>query len=111
MSSGMEARRIASAGVPQASAWPRPSERVVPLDRHQECGRVLEERHLGIVVDRADPFDPVAKLRANAGLEQLPGAGLVRDVAGDPERPAQAPRDLDRDVHALVLGEPAEEGE
>ena len=87
------------------------SERLVPLDRHQERGRVLEERHLGGVVDGADPFDPVAKLRSNARLEELPAAGLVGDVAGDAKRPAEPSGDLDRDVHALVGGEPPEKRE
>ena len=105
-------RGIAITGVPhaEASATTNP-ERLVPLDRHQERGRVLEERHLGIVVDRADPFDPVAKLRSHACLEILPAAGLIRDVAGDPERPTELLGDLDRNVHALVRGEPAEEGQ
>ena len=86
------------------------AERLLPLDRHDQRMRPGEQLALLVVVDLADVADVVVQV----GCDELVEVGDLARLAalgGDLERPAEALRDADRAVRALVGAHAAEEEE
>ena len=85
-------------------------ERLRPVDREKERGRVPEELGLVLIADLADELDErMVEQRLDLGMEEL----LVDRVhlGGEAQRHAHRLRDLDGTIDALLRRDAAQEGE
>ena len=111
ISSGMLPRPKATTGQPgQHRLDERESERLVPVDRHEQRPRITEERHLLLGADAAEAGH-VRGLKP--GLHQGAGIVVVRGVrlAGHADRHAGKGRGVDRRVGPLLAGEAPDEAD